>query len=175
MQYGRKLGDYPTHQRIHATYFDEVLRAQIQEDMGTLTPHIDTRVVNLKQIPGMDYYTVTLIIETTKPICPGEVVNRISGRPRIMVLPPNIRSTFEIDHFMREPYISMRYDIPPITVFTHNLGRTDKETSFLCLEIGIYSRMIAVLPNLDAIQIFGKKMRALAAMSRTDSILGFPQ
>ncbi len=176
MQYSKKLGDFPMSQRIHASYLNEEARTQIGDDLADLLPDSKTSVDSLIQIPGLDYYNVNLTICTTEPISGDDILARLSNRPRIMILPCTVTSTYGIDLMLREPARIQGQEIPPIGIYLPTIHPKGKEkANVVHLHLTLYSRLIAVLPNLDSIMIFGKKMKPLAAMRAVDQLLGFPQ
>ncbi len=171
MQYGQKLEDYPTAQRIGATYLNNTLASEVKDGLTSIFPTQEIVIENLLQVPGQDYYTVTLHLDSKVPLSGDDVREMLRRRPRILVLPKGITSTYEIDHYLREEARSNRGDIPPITVYDDfDFGPTKTDIRIVSV---LYSRLIAVLPNIDAIRILGRGMDPLEAMKMTDKYMGF--
>ncbi len=172
MQYGESLHDYPTSQRINSTYLRDDLALQIQDELNSLFREKEIVVEGLLQVPGLDYYTLTLHVNTNIPLNGKDLKSMLEQRPRVMVAPEGISSTYEIDHFLREESKAIGKDIPPIVIYNSDLKDSESKTEHR-IRATVYSRMIAVLPNIDSIRILAKGQNPLEAMEITDKSLGF--
>ncbi|MBS1266836.1 MAG: Glyceraldehyde-3-phosphate dehydrogenase [Candidatus Woesearchaeota archaeon] len=169
MQYGQYLNDYPTSQRVNSTYLNIELANQIEDELGVLLPGKHVVMEQLLQVPALNYYTITLHLETEKPISEKKAAHVLELRPRIMRC--EFTSTYEIDHFVREEANAFGMEVPPIVVYDfHNSERKIKDIK---VTAAIYSRLIAILPNIDTIRIISQNMHPLESMALTDKYAGF--
>ncbi|AEJ00196.1 hypothetical protein Nit79A3_0299 [Nitrosomonas sp. Is79A3] len=173
MQYtGKLLVDIPTNQRIHSTYLADELFLQMNEELGSLFPYKNIRLSDLYQVPSLDYYSMSLHLVLKEKVTKKNIRKILMDTPRIFVTPDVITSTYEIDHFLREQVKESGNDLPPITVYGCDLA-DDIRRNEIVIRAAIYSRTIAVLPNIDAIRMLVKDEDPIEAMRRTDTYAGF--
>lgn len=173
MQYDQRLQDYTTNQRINALYLRDDLGRQLEGELKSLFNEQEMIMENVLQKPGLDYYLATLHLDTKKPMSGQYVRQMLEERPRIKIAPEGITSTYEIDHLLREEAHALGRDIPPIVLYSSDLNYSQPKKRDIRIRAAIYSRLIAVLPNIDAIRILARNMEPLTAMRMTDHYTGF--
>jgi len=167
MQLNSKLNDYPTRQRIASTYLGDELEEQINTEFKKLVPDNNVKIDCLYQRPGFDYYDITLMLKT-KNVQSHELEQAFDS-PRIKIV--DAESTYEIDQHYREDAVLMGRMIAPITIYRKDLQSTGTEHR---IRMSVYSKLIAVLPNIDAIRIIIRKdYEPLQAMRFTDKRMKF--
>ncbi len=170
MQYSERLDDYTIGQRIRATYIPEEERAKLEKNFSDLFGDL-IEVESLTQVPGVEYYVVTLVLELKTQLSPRELGEMLRNKARIFCA-PELSSTYEIDHQLREPLQTINQDIAPVVVFATDLTSSAKQAK-LRMNVAIAYRYITVLPNIDSIRILGNGMPAEEAMQLTDRYMGF--
>lgn len=173
MQYNEYLQDYPTNQRIHSTYLGDELADQLGSELQVLLPEVDVVMEGLLNIPGLDYYTITLHLDTSVPLSARDLGQFLAGTPRVLVTPSDVTSTYEIDHFMREEARAYGKDIPPVVVYGKDFVDDTVKMTDHRIRVTVYSKLVAVLPNVDAIRILASGVDPLTAMEITDRYAGF--
>ncbi len=172
MQYDQKLNDYPTNQITKATYFGDDQVTAVEEELKSLLNTKEVKVDDLFKVPSLDYYTFSLHLEMKRPQSREKIREMLEQTPRIMIASESITSTYGIDHLYKEEALSLGRDIPPIVLYGCDLQDGHKERE-IRIRAAIFSKMIAVLPNIDAIRILAKGMEPLEAMKMTDHYTGF--
>ena len=173
MQYDKKLNDFPTNQKIHSIYLDDTSGEILRKEVQSLLNGKEVIVEGMLQVPGLDYYVVTFHLDT-KRLLNGKVLREyLESRPRINIAPENFSSTYEIDHLLREQAQAIGKSIPPIVVYGCDLDYVVPRENNIRLRIAIYSRMIAVLQNIDAIRMLANGTTPVDAMKITDEYAGF--
>jgi len=173
MQYDKKLNDFPTNQKIHSIYLDDTSGEILRKEVQSLLNGKEVIVEGMLQVPGLDYYVVTFHLDT-KRLLNGKVLREyLESRPRINIAPENFSSTYEIDHLLREQAQAIGKSIPPIVVYGCDLDYVVPRENNIRLRIAIYSRMIAVLQNIDAIRMLANGTMPVDAMKITDEYAGF--
>ena len=173
MQYGQRLHDYPTSQRINSTYLRDDLASQIKDELERLFECKKIIMEGVLQVPGLDYYTATIHLDSKIPLEGKDIEGLLRKHPRVFVAPKGISSTYEIDHLLREESRSLGKDIPPIVVYSGDFEFTEARRENIRIRMTIYSRLIAVLPNIDSIRILAGNVSPLEAMRMTDNYAGF--
>lgn len=173
MQFTSVLRDYPTNQRTSATYIRDDLGSKLEEELQSLFPEKEMFVDNLLQVPGLEYYTITLVFNAGKSISGADLKQKLIEHPRIFVVPSELKSSYELDHFIREEARAFGKDISPVAVYGCDLDFREKKTSSIRLRIAVYYKMVAVLPNIDSIRILCTKVSPVEAMRMTDRYAGF--
>jgi hypothetical protein len=170
-QYGERLGDYPTNQRLSATYLCPAAAEFLQAELTGLMPEVEAEVEGIYQIPGLVDYTATLNLELNREISGLELHRRLSGLPRLMVAGEHIASTYEIDYYLRSRLQMSGIGLPPIVVYGSTLKpKKDSRSNRVFLQLAIYYKLIAVLPNIDALRILCLGEEPLTAMRNTDEL-----
>lgn len=168
MQYSEPLHDFPTDQRIQATYRRDDLSGQLARELPLLMNNTTCRV-HVLQVPALDYYTASIDITLGQTISGAHVLQMIHSAPRIYLADQSISSTYEIDHHLREPLRAIGADLAPIVVYGASLQPTVEERSnHVRFDVAFYSRLIAILPNIDAIRILSRGTTPRDAMKETD-------
>jgi hypothetical protein len=168
MQYSDYLHDYPTGQRTNATYIRTDLARQFEDELTILFPAQTIEILTVLQVPGLDYYTVAVELDCVEPLSGETILELIDQSPRIALADRNLRSTYEIDHFLREPAALLGTFFPPIVVYQHGLSPAVGSSSRrIRLQFSVYSRFIAVLPNIDSIRML-RGVNHIEAMQLTD-------
>jgi hypothetical protein len=173
MQYGQKLNDYPTSQRTNATYLRDDLESQIKEELTRLFKDAEIVMEGVLQVPGLDYYTLTLHLGLKAPLSVKDLKGILSQQPRMLITPAGINSTYEIDHLIREESRAVGIDIPPIVIYSSDFDFSEPRKDDIRMRATVYSRLVAVLPNIDSVRILAGKMSPLDAMKLTDRYAGF--
>ena len=170
-QFGEKLGDYPTSDRLNAIYLDPDVDKNLNKELAVLLPEVEVKVDGVYQIPGLKNYLATLALVLENEISGDELRAKLSSAPRMIVAGGNIISTYDVDYYLRSRLQMSGIGIPPIVVYGStlkpNLSLSSKE---VFLQIAIYYKMIAVLPNLDALRILCLGEKPLEAMRNTDKL-----
>lgn len=172
MQFARALNTYPMAQRIGATYLSPSVARVFKEGLATLFPRAEVKT-NVRQVPGLDYYTAHLELSLDCRVSHADVTEMLERSPRVCLLPRDVMSTYEIDHLIREAILARRRDLSPITVFRDTMIPANGGHAFTIeLDVAIYSRMIAVYGNIDAIRMIARGVGNIApydAMRATDA------
>src|SRR3989338_230032 len=79
----------------------------------------------------------------------------------------------EVQYLLREQAQAIGKSIPPIVVYGCDLDYVVPRENNIRLRIAIYSRMIAVLQNIDAIRMLANGTMPVDAMKITDEYAGF--
>ena len=172
MQYDQRLQDYTTNQRINALYLRDDLERRLEGELKSLFNEQEIIMENVIQKPGLDYYLATLHLDTNKPISGKDIRQILEERPRIKIAPDGMTSTYEIDHLLREEAHALGRDISPIVLYSSDLNDSQLKKKDIRIRATIYSKLIAVLPNIDAIRILARNMEPLTAMRTTDYYAG---
>lgn len=168
-QYTEKLGDYPTDIRLRSSYMREDVAKQLSYELSNLFDY-ELVVMGVTQIPGISYYTITLLVET-KPLTGLEVKEMLLNRPRIRVV-PDLKSTFEIEQLHKERVHFVDMEIPPITVFGSDLNSTETKTNFKLVITMDYKPLVS-LANVDSIRALALEVDPESAMRTTDKNMSF--
>jgi len=168
MQLNSRLHDYPTRQRIGSTYLGDELEDQINNELKQLKLK-NIQIDSLYQRPGFDYYDITLMLKTKKSLT-GKNLQEILTSPRIKIV--DAGSTYEIEQHYREETESLGRSIAPISVYRKDLDSTKPKKEHR-IRLAVYSKLIAVLPNIDSIRILAGKIKPLVAMQMTDDNMNF--
>src|SRR3989338_6220625 len=163
MQYNHVLNDYTTNQRINSTYMSYDQENQISKEIASLFREREVLLQGISQIPGLDYYTITFNLDTRLNVSWQDIRDRLSASPRILIAPKNLTSTYEIDQFLKEEARTVGKDIPPIVVYDNFSSGSSAR-----IVATVYSRCIAVLPNIDAARFLSTGGDPLEAMRLTD-------
>ena len=173
MQYtGKLLVDIPTNQRIHSTYIADELFLQMNDELAVLFPGKNIKICDIYQIPGLDYYSMSLHLILKEQMTGKEARKIFMNTPRVFVVPDAITSTYEIDHYLREQMKESGNDMAPITIYGCDLKDKIRKKDIL-IRTAIYSRSIAVLPNIVAIRMLVRDEDPIEAMKKTDKYAGF--
>ncbi len=152
MQYSSPLRDYPTSQRICATYLRSDIALQLQSELRQLFPTIATRVNPVLQVPGLDYYTVTFSVKVKSPVSGHDLLAALKTSQRTFVSDEEVSSTYQIDHYLRESMAGS--ELPPIGIYSQFVEPKEAQASTsLVICASLYSRLMAVLPNIEAIRM----------------------
>lgn len=169
MQLGRPLNTFPTSQNIGGMYPrpDEALLVETQ--LVSLFPDLKPEVDSVVQIPSHDYYTATFTIEVERDITHKDVLKVLANKPRVRIAPSYVQNTSDVEQAMREPASLLGRDVSPLMVYS-NLTSTRKkgDQTTIRLYSSIYSRCVAVLPNIDAARSLARGMDLPTAMRETD-------
>jgi glyceraldehyde-3-phosphate dehydrogenase/erythrose-4-phosphate dehydrogenase len=152
MQYSSQLHDYPTSQRICATYLRRDIASEVKMELGFLFPNTTFQVNPVLQVPGLDYYTVTLNVQTRTPVRGNELMEVLAKSQRTFMSGDDISSTYQIDHYLRESIAGS--ELPPIGIyskFVEPKGSWPATSLVICASL--YSRFMAVLPNIEAVRM----------------------
>jgi len=170
-QYGEQLGDYPTYQRLNATYLCPDVVKYLMRELSQLLPEVRLEVEGVYQIPGLIYYTATLILELDQAISGADLRNKLGSQPRLKVVGDQITSTYDIDYYLQARLQMAGSSLPPIIVYGSTLkpGK-DEVAKRVYLQLAIYYKLIAVLPNIDALRILCLGEDPQTAMRRTDEL-----
>lgn len=170
-QYGEPLGDYPTYQRLNATYLCPEVVKYLTRELSQLLPKVRLEVEGVYQIPGLIYYTATLILELDQAVSGSDLLNKLNSLPRVKVVGDQITSTYDIDYYLQTRLQMAGLSLPPIIIYGSTLspGRNEVSTR-VYLQLAIYYKLIAVLPNIDALRILCLGEDPLTAMRHTDKL-----
>ena len=170
-QYGEKLLDYPTYQRVNAIYLCTDVADYLKAELSSLMPQVGIEVEGVYQIPGLMYYTATLALELAHPIDGSILKERLSSLPRMMVVADELTSSYDIDYRLRDPFRAVGRGLPPISIYgatlEPGLGSSSKSVK---IQLAIYYKLIAVLPNVDALRVFLLNESPTEAMEKTDEL-----
>jgi glyceraldehyde-3-phosphate dehydrogenase type II len=169
---GKLLTDVTTNQRIHSTYLANDLSSQMNSELSVLFPGKEIKICDIYQIPGLDYYSMSLHLKLREQVSGKEIRKLFVNIPRVFIAPNAITSTYEIDHYLREQVKESGNDLAPITIYGCDLEDNIRKKDVL-LRTAIYSRTIAVLSNIDAIRILVNGEDPIEAMKKTDQYAGF--
>jgi hypothetical protein len=167
-QYDGVEKDYLLQERTQALYIREDLRESVESSLRLMLPDAEVSVSSVVQIPSIPHYQATIEFELAEKITGDELRTRYSNAPHVMLAPPGVMSTYDIN--------LARYfgEMPPLLIFdgalTPERGKTSR-TVRICM--AIHYRAAVVLPNLDAIRILAQHMSPMAAMRQTDKDMGF--
>jgi len=171
MQYSQILNDFPTDQRIQATYRRPDLTEQLEQQLSMLLGTAEFSV-DVLQVPALDYYTASIALEMQRPFSGQELNARFQKNPRMCLANSSINSTNEIDHHLREPLRAMGADLAPIVVYGSSMKPViGHQNTCIRFQVSFYSRLIAVLPNIDTIRMLARGVPAQEAMRITDQNL----
>jgi len=171
-QYGDKLGDYPTYQRICTTYLCPEVAECLNKELASLLPDVSVNVENVYQIAGQIYYTAYLALELDKKISGEDLRQMLENRPRLIIADSQITSAYDIEYYLSSRLQMNGLRIPPIVIYDKMLfPQKGKASNKVNLTLAIDYRLIAVLPNLDALGVLCLGLAPLEAMQRTDQIV----
>ncbi len=152
MQYSSPLRDYPTSQRICATYIRKDISDQLNSELRQLFPAINSRVNPVLQVPGLDYYTVTFNVKVKNSISGNQLLAVLRNSQRTFVSDEEVSSTYQIDHYFRESIAGS--ELPPIGIYSQFIEPKGAEiATSLVICASLYSRFMAVLPNIEAVRM----------------------
>lgn len=166
MLLAERLQDFPTPQRLNGMYVSEKVAKFTRQQLTKVFPE-QSISVDVMQTPGIEYYVVTVRITTTEAVSALQVKNLLKGQARIYMAPDSVTSTYEIDHFIKEPLRSLGLSIPPIIAF----GGIQAKQKTLKINLAIFNRQIAVLSNLDTIYMLACGLDPALAMLHTNKIM----
>lgn len=169
MQLDEPLNTFPTQQNIVGMYPKRDSAKRVEEQLHRLFPEHEIDVDSVIQIPSHDTYTATIHATVPPDITHEDIKRILSESPRIRIAPSYIKSTPDIDQSIREPANMLGHQTSPITVYDAFLEtKRRKDHNVVRIQVAIYSRLAAILPNIDSIRILGSQMAALEAMRLTD-------
>lgn len=172
MQLDEPLNTFPTQQNIVGMYPRKDAANRVEAQLNSLFPKQEIEVDSVIQIPSHDTYTATIHATVPSDITHEDIKSMLKQSPRVRIAPDHIRSTPDLDQSMREPASMLGRQISPIMVYDAFLEtKRYNNHNVVRIQVAIYSRLAAVLPNIDSIRMLGGKISALEAMKLTDENL----
>ncbi len=175
MQYDERVNDFPTNDRMMSMYLRDDHEETLQDELGVLFPEKNPYVAGFLQVPQHDYYTLFVHFDSVNPLSGKDVKCLLEASPRILVLPAHYSSTYNLKYHLRESAQALGKAVSPITVYSKTDLESDVVTMRHRVRIGIYSKLVAVLPNIDAIRMLATGMSPEEAMRKTDEYAGLKQ
>lgn len=172
MQLDEPLNTFPTQQNVVGMYPRRDAANKVEEQLHGLFPGHEIEVDSVIQIPSHDTYTATIHATVPSDTTHEDIKAMLTKSPRVRIAPAHILSTPDLDQSMREPANMLGRQISPITVYDAFLETKRRaRENVIRIQLAIYSRLAAVLPNIDSIRILGSNISALEAMELTDKNL----
>ncbi len=166
-QYTDKLIDYPTDIRLSATYLRDDVGSSVAPQLASMLG-CEAKILGVSQVPGLSYYTITVLLNTNGEFTGTDITNLLEGKPRIKVL-YSVNSTYEIEHFYNERLRETGLPAKPIYVI---LSDSAQRSSEFRLVIALNYKPLVALSILDSIRALTTGVSLEEAMRINDNYLG---
>lgn len=167
------LNEYTTNDNLSDIISNPETDDFLEKNMRELMPELDEFHAETFEIPGHDYYRCNIRIKLAQKTTREEILDELEDCPRVHLAPTSLPiSTGQVKQLLKEQIEENGGKLEPIICFSCP-GGVEVKGEFLNIKVAIFSKAIAVLPNIDAVRGFCTGMPMLESMRITDEQFGY--
>lgn len=170
VQKQRPSSGHSTRDDLDAFCMDSEIQDRSLAQLASLFPKLSPKNfdVSVIEAPGHDYYFCEVRAVLNKSMTREEFLACVREQPRVAIIPEYIpMDTGQVKKYLLDPAMYSGKKLPPVLVFS-GPGAIQTRGRKLIFRVAIYSKMIAVLPNIDSVRALVRRIPFIEAMRQTD-------